>query len=130
MSGSPEQSRRDASATGSAASAAAMWLDFLARQGTSPLASPAATQLASPPFASPDFARLQQEHLQRHAQLWHAMLARRPDQPPPVVAAPEPGDRRFAASDWSASPVFEYLRPAYLINASFFTALAETRTAA
>jgi len=68
---------------------------------------------------------LQTEWRQRHAQLWQAMLARRGGEPPPVVAAPEPGDKRFDNPAWTESPVFDYLRQAYCINADFMKRMAE-----
>ncbi|OIR00865.1 poly-beta-hydroxybutyrate polymerase [mine drainage metagenome] len=70
-------------------------------------------------------ARLQQEFAARHARLWAAELARKPDDPAPAVALPEPSDRRFAAPEWAQSPIFDYLRQAYVLNAQFLTSLAE-----
>ena len=54
------------------------------------------------------------------------MLQRKPGEAPagPLVK-PEPGDRRFSSEEWSASPVFDYLRQAYLLNAKFVRDLAE-----
>ncbi|HUW36211.1 MAG TPA: class I poly(R)-hydroxyalkanoic acid synthase [Rhodocyclaceae bacterium] len=69
--------------------------------------------------------QLQQEFAARHAQLWAAELARKPDDPAPAVALPAPSDRRFAAPEWTESPVFDYLRQAYVLNAEFVARLAE-----
>ncbi len=63
--------------------------------------------------------KLQQEFAARHLQLWQAQINRQPDQPAPAVALPNPGDRRFAAPEWAESPVYDYLRQAYLLNAEF-----------
>jgi len=68
---------------------------------------------------------LQDQWRQRHAQLWQAMLARRKGEPSPAVALPEPGDRRFDNPAWTASPVFDYLRQAYCINADTLKQMAE-----
>ncbi|HTY99268.1 MAG TPA: class I poly(R)-hydroxyalkanoic acid synthase [Rhodocyclaceae bacterium] len=72
---------------------------------------------------------LQEAWRARHAELWRAMLERKAGEPPPVVAGPEPGDRRFDHAAWSESPVFDYLRQAYLINADYLKKLAEAAPA-
>jgi polyhydroxyalkanoate synthase len=68
---------------------------------------------------------LQAQWSQRHAQLWQAMLHRRKDDPAPMVAAAEPGDRRFDHPSWAESPFFDYLRQAYCINADYLKQVAE-----
>jgi polyhydroxyalkanoate synthase subunit PhaC len=73
-------------------------------------------------------AALQDEWRQRHAQLWQAMLGRRTGDPSPVVAVPEPGDRRFDHPAWTESPVFDYLRQAYCVNAEYLKKMAEAAT--
>src|SRR5690606_29648033 len=35
------------------------------------------------------------------------------------------GDRRFSAPEWAESPVFDYVRQAYLLNAGFLQEVAE-----
>ena len=77
---------------------------------------PTAANAAVPPEA---LSKLQQEFAARHAQLWQAQINRKRDQPAPQVAMPEAGDRRFAAPEWAESPVYDYLRQSYLINADF-----------
>ena len=62
---------------------------------------------------------MQRELAARHAALWQAMLARRPGEPAPQLVAPPPGDRRFSAIAWSDSPLHDYLRQAYLLNADY-----------
>jgi polyhydroxyalkanoate synthase len=49
---------------------------------------------------------------------------------PPRRAGPAhrpagPGDRRFNAPEWTASPVFDYIRQAYLLNSDYLTKLAD-----
>ncbi|MCX9157004.1 class I poly(R)-hydroxyalkanoic acid synthase [Niveibacterium sp. 24ML] len=69
-------------------------------------------------------AKLQQELAEQHAKLWAGMLARKPDEAyEPLVALN--ADRRFSASVWGQSPVFDYMRQAYLINADFLTRAAD-----
>ncbi|MBI3140263.1 MAG: class I poly(R)-hydroxyalkanoic acid synthase, partial [Rhodocyclales bacterium] len=72
-----------------------------------------------------EIARLQKHLAERQAALWAAMLQRRRGEPAPVVVAREPGDRRFTAPEWVASPYFDYLRQAYLLNADFLRRAAE-----
>jgi polyhydroxyalkanoate synthase len=72
--------------------------------------------------------RLREAWQAKHAELWQAMLARKAGDPPVVVAAPESGDRRFDNPLWTSSPVYDYLRQAYLINAEFLGKAAEAVT--
>jgi len=68
---------------------------------------------------------LQQEWMARHAELWQAMLGKPAGQPGPQVAAPAPGDKRFDHPAWAESPIYDYLRQAYLINADYMKRMAE-----
>ena len=70
---------------------------------------------------------LQKEHLDRHARLWQSMLAASAGKPEaePYRVEPEPGDRRFSAPEWAESPLFDYLRQAYLLNTRFVRDLVE-----
>ena len=70
-------------------------------------------------------AQLQQEFSARHTRLWQAEMQRQRGDPAPAVAAAEPGDRRFSSQAWSESPVYDYLRQSYLINADFSAKLIE-----
>lgn len=70
-------------------------------------------------------AALQKNWMERHAQLWQAMLAQPANGGPVQVVAPESGDRRFDNPAWSESPIYDYMRQAYLINASYLKQLAE-----
>mgnify|MGYP000946344883 CR=1 FL=1 len=68
---------------------------------------------------------LQSEWRERHAALWQAMLARREGDASPTIAPAEPGDRRFDHPAWTESPIFDYLRQAYRINADYLKKAAE-----
>jgi len=83
--------------------------------------------MSSPQAPAADLQALQHEWRERHTALWQAMLRRRGDTPPaaPLVAA-EPGDRRFDHPAWGASPIYDYLRQAYLLNAQYLKRMAET----
>jgi polyhydroxyalkanoate synthase subunit PhaC len=74
---------------------------------------------------SEELKTLQQEWMERHAKLWQAMLGKAPDQPGPQVATPATGDKRFDHPAWAESPVYDYLRQAYLINAEYMKRMAE-----
>ncbi|MCX8017461.1 MAG: class I poly(R)-hydroxyalkanoic acid synthase [Rhodocyclaceae bacterium] len=73
---------------------------------------------------------LQQEWRARHAELWQAMLGRkRTDPPAPPLIAPEPGDKRFDHPAWAESPIYDYIRQAYLLNAQYLKKMAEVAPA-
>jgi polyhydroxyalkanoate synthase len=83
--------------------------------------------MTTPQDPGPALLALQQEWQQRHAALWQAMLRRRKDAPPPApLVAPEPGDRRFNHPAWAESPVYDWLRQAYLLNAHYLKRIADT----
>lgn len=68
---------------------------------------------------------LQQDFARRHAHLWSHMLQRKPGtNAEPLVPAPR-GDRRFSSEAWQESPMYDYLRQAYLLNAEFLNQVAE-----
>ncbi|AYH44977.1 class I poly(R)-hydroxyalkanoic acid synthase [Azoarcus sp. DN11] len=71
------------------------------------------------------FMRLQKEFAERHAVLWSTMLQVKPGETVTPVVSAEPGDRRFASPEWTASPVFDYIRQAYLLNASFLRQVSD-----
>jgi len=108
------------------------FFDFLARNMARPAAAgaaPPAGMAAPPPGSVPSaaaidaatLARLQQEWLARHGELWRSLLAR----PEAGKSLPEPEDKRFADPSWAESPYFDYLRRAYLLNAEYLHKLAE-----
>ncbi|MFT4174342.1 MAG: class I poly(R)-hydroxyalkanoic acid synthase [Rhodocyclaceae bacterium] len=84
--------------------------------------------LVSPALAvdAKRMAQLQRDHLEQHARLWASVAARKPDEgaPEPLVKA-APGDRRFSSPEWAASPFYDYMRQAYLLNARFFAEVAD-----
>lgn len=82
--------------------------------------------MTSPPDHNAALAALQHEWRERHAALWQTMLARKPDTAAPPLVAPEPGDRRFEHPAWTESPIFDYVRQAYLLNAQYLKKMADT----
>ncbi len=71
-------------------------------------------------------AALQQEWRERHAALWQAMFRRKSTEPPPPpLVAPEPGDKRFEHPAWAQSPIYDYVRQAYLLNAYYLKKMAD-----
>lgn len=71
------------------------------------------------------FKRVQQDFAAKHVALWSSLLARKGGEPAEAIAQPEPGDRRFAAPEWAESPIFDYVRQAYLLNAGYLKQVAE-----
>ncbi|MBW7900143.1 MAG: class I poly(R)-hydroxyalkanoic acid synthase [Rhodocyclaceae bacterium] len=72
---------------------------------------------------------LQRDFMEKQARLWNAMLEKgRPGGDKAEASfeiSPEPGDRRFSAPEWRESPVFDYIRQSYLLNAGFLRELVE-----
>lgn len=101
-----------------------------ARQtNTAQTMAPASAQMAA--FVE-SWQQLQQEYARRHAALWQAQLARQgqgqavaTSSASPNIAWPTPSDRRFAAAEWSANPMYDYLRQSYVLNAEWVGRLAE-----
>ncbi|MCX7150108.1 MAG: alpha/beta fold hydrolase, partial [Rhodocyclales bacterium] len=97
---------------------------FLAEQQklatTPPGANPAAWS-----SESEELKTLQQEWMARHAQLWQGMLGKAADQPAQQVVSATTGDKRFDHPAWGESPVYDYLRQAYLINSEYMKRMAE-----
>ncbi|MDP2169443.1 MAG: class I poly(R)-hydroxyalkanoic acid synthase [Rhodocyclaceae bacterium] len=69
-------------------------------------------------------AALQQEWQQQHAALWQAMLRRNKNEAVEPMVKAEPGDRRFDHPAWAESPIYDYLRQAYLLNAGYLKKMA------
>ncbi len=75
---------------------------------------------------APDPAQLtalQASYVEKQTRLWTSLLAQQPAAEP--LAAPEPGDRRFAGAEWRENPYYDYIRQSYLLAARFFTELVE-----
>ncbi|MCX8145090.1 MAG: class I poly(R)-hydroxyalkanoic acid synthase [Azovibrio sp.] len=77
------------------------------------------------PVETEAWKALQQEFLAEQAKLWQAMLARSQGQPSDFQVQPEPGDRRFAAPEWSESPIYDFIRQSYLLNVRYLKAMVE-----
>lgn len=90
--------------------------------GTTPFPSPLAA-LAN--IEQEKMLALHREHMAEHARLWAAMAQRKIGEAAEPIVSPLPGDRRFSSPEWSSSPVFDYLRQAYWINARFLSSVSE-----
>ena len=101
------------------------FFDFLGKQGVAiPQVAPAqAPQLPLP--EAQELAKLQRELAEAHARLWASMAQARPGEPAQPTVKPQPGDRRFNAPEWSSSPVFDYIRQAYLLNSDYLNKVAD-----
>ncbi|HEX5392461.1 MAG TPA: class I poly(R)-hydroxyalkanoic acid synthase [Rhodocyclaceae bacterium] len=82
----------------------------------------------------PEVTALQQEWLSHHARLWRTFYeiarsegSKQADQQPTVapISLEPVADRRFAHPVWEESPVYDYLRRAYLLNADYLRRMAE-----
>ena len=69
---------------------------------------------------------LQKEWHERHAALWQTMLQHSKETPAAPLVQAEPGDKRFSHPAWAESPVYDYLRQAYLLNAQYLKRMADT----
>ncbi|TAH45578.1 MAG: class I poly(R)-hydroxyalkanoic acid synthase [Betaproteobacteria bacterium] len=101
------------------------FFDMLARNQ---VAMQDSTGVAAPRVPMPEaseFADMQKEFAERHAALWSSMLGRKPGAAPEPVAKPEQDDRRFSAPEWQESPIFDYVRQAYLLNSGFLKQVAD-----
>jgi len=83
---------------------------------------------SEPPPENP-LQALQQRLLQEHRALWQTMLNKGQTQVAESFIAPEPGDRRFTAPEWSDSPVYDYVRQAYLLNTKYLKEAVEVMPA-
>ena len=82
--------------------------------------------LTSLPMPEPELmGELQKSFATRHAALWSATLQRKPGEQAEPLVKPEPGDRRFSAPAWEESPVYDYMRQAYLLNAEFLRQVSD-----
>ncbi len=87
----------------------------------------AALQFSPQPAFSPEsipglsqpVAAMQQEWATRQGQLWQTFLSRQSDQTSETVVTANITDKRFSHPAWSESPVFDYVRQSYLINADY-----------
>ena len=72
---------------------------------------------------------LQKQFSDQQMSLWQSILAKQQGQAPDFQVAPEPGDRRFAAPEWKASPIYDYLHQAYLLNTQYLKQMVEAMPA-
>ena len=52
----------------------------------------------------------------RFLELWASTLRRLQGEETPAVAAPDPGDKRFADPEWRDNPYFDFLKQAYVLT--------------
>ena len=64
---------------------------------------------------------LQRGYFEKQARLWAALASGKRE----TLAAPEPGDRRFAAKEWRDNPYYDYLKQSYLLAARYLDQLVE-----
>lgn len=108
------------------------FMDFLGKQQSAIPGASAIPGLNIPklnPDQLPDggpFVELQKELAARHAELWQSMLTRQPGTPAEPLVKPEAGDRRFNAPAWSESPLYDYVRQAYLLNSEYLKKVSES----
>lgn len=60
-----------------------------------------------------------------HKQLWEQMLHQKPGAAAPAVVPEATKDRRFSSEAWASSPVYDYMRQAYVLNSRFLMTLAD-----
>ncbi|ENO90186.1 PHA/PHB synthase family protein [Thauera linaloolentis] len=101
------------------------FFDALAKQHVAMQDSSGVAVPKLPMPESAEMARMQQIFAEKHVALWSSMLGRKQGVAAEPVVQVEPGDRRFTAPEWSESPVFDYVRQAYLLNAGFLKEMAE-----
>ena len=70
------------------------------------------------------FQPLVNDLMAAHQQLWQQMLNRKNADEAPVVSGVAK-DRRFADPSWASSPVYDYMRQAYVLNSRFLNSLAD-----
>jgi polyhydroxyalkanoate synthase len=77
------------------------------------------------PQAAERVTQIQREFCEQQMKLWQSMLDRSQGKPVDFEVKAEAGDRRFAAQAWQESPVYDYIRQAYLLNSEFVRNLTE-----
>jgi len=65
---------------------------------------------------------LQRSYFDKQAKLWAALASGKRE----TLAAPEPGDRRFAAKEWRDNAYYDYLKQSYLLAARYLEELVES----
>ncbi len=103
------------------------YMGFLTQQSAPGAAKGFVAPSVTPP-AMPDpepFVALQKDCAALHTQLWQSILHRQPGAESKPLVQPEPGDRRFSSPAWSESPIYDYVRQAYLINSDYLRKMSE-----
>ena len=88
-----------------------------------PEGSPVSLEKLTPPIDK--MQPLVAELIETHQKLWGQILNRSKDAETAPVVPEVSRDRRFSSDVWSSSPVYDYLRQAYLLNSRFLTQLAD-----
>ena len=101
------------------------FFDALARQHVAMQDSSGAAAPKLPLPESSEMLRMQQAFAEKHVALWSSMLGRKPGDAVEPVVNVESGDRRFTAPEWSESPMFDYVRQAYLLNAGLLKDISD-----
>ncbi len=102
---------------------AQQFMEFLGKAGN--------PTMEQPPVADPQaLTALQKQFTDQQMSLWQSVLARQQGQQEGFKVVPEPGDRRFAAPEWRASPIYDYIHQAYLLNTKFLNEMVEIIPAA
>ena len=101
------------------------FFDALARQHVAMQDSSGAAASKLPLPESSEMLRMQQAFAEKHVALWSSMLGRTPGDVVEPVVKGEAGDRRFTAPEWSESPMFDYVRQAYLLNAGLLKDISD-----
>ncbi len=65
---------------------------------------------------------LQREYLEKQARLWSSLASGKRE----TLAAPQPGDRRFASKEWSENPYYDYLKQSYLLASRYLEEAVES----
>ncbi|MBI4193994.1 MAG: class I poly(R)-hydroxyalkanoic acid synthase [Betaproteobacteria bacterium] len=68
---------------------------------------------------------VQNRYYRKQLELWASISTPGAHSPPAQVVQPEPGDRRFRASEWR-EPYFSYLVQSYLLGANWLHEIVET----
>lgn len=104
--------------------AAQNFLEFINKQ-TASIQQAGVPAPAMPVPEAGAMLQLQQDYVQRHTALWNSLLGRKPGDAPEPIVRPESGDRRFSSTEWTTSPIFDYIRQSYLLNADFLRKVAD-----
>lgn len=85
--------------------------------------------MTSYPAPTPELLALQREWHERHTALWQSMLQRKQGETAAPLVQAESGDKRFEHPSWAESPIYDYIRQAYLLNAHYLKKMADATPA-